>query len=52
MLPEHPDVKDTQISFVKGKVLIKAGREFKHGEEFYINYNSFASVYDIFKNYG
>jgi hypothetical protein len=52
MVPSHPDVKDTQISYVKDKVVVKAGRDFKKGEEFYINYNSFGTVYEIFKSYG
>ena len=52
LIPSHPDIKDSQISYVKGKVLVKAGREFKKGEEFFINYNAYASVYEIFKSYG
>jgi hypothetical protein len=52
MVPDHPDLKDSQISYETGKVIIKAGRNFKMGEEFFINYNSFASVYETFRNYG
>lgn len=49
---EHPDVKKTQVSYSKGKVVIKAGRKFKRGEEFFINYDSFSTVYDMFRYYG
>lgn len=49
---DHPDVEKTQIAYTRGKVQIKAGRNFKKGEEFYINYDAYATVYDMFKYYG
>jgi hypothetical protein len=52
MIPEHPDLKDSQIAYETGRVVIRAGRDFKMGEEFFINYNSYASVYDMFRSYG
>ncbi len=52
MIPSHPDVKDSQISYVKGKVIVKAGRDFNRDEEFSINYNSYGTVYEIFRSYG
>jgi hypothetical protein len=42
----------TQLEFVRGKILVKAGRHYKKGEEFTINYNVFATTQDMFKNYG
>jgi hypothetical protein len=32
--------------------VIKAGRKFKTGEEFFINYDTYSSVYDMFRYYG
>jgi hypothetical protein len=52
MTTEHPDVAKSQLNYVKGKIQVKAGRKFKKGEEFTINYDTFATLYEIFKRYG
>jgi hypothetical protein len=49
---ERPDLKETQVKYEKGKVVIRAGRNFKKGEEFMINYAGDISVYQIFRKYG
>lgn len=49
---EHPDVKFSNFIFQHGKIGVKAGRKFKKGEEFKINYDSQSGVFDIFKRYG
>jgi hypothetical protein len=49
---EHPDVEKTQIKYESGRVVIRAGRKFKKGEEFTINYDVLESVYGIFRRYG
>lgn len=49
---EHPDVAKGMVFFVKGKIEVRAGRAFKTGEEFTINYNVYSSVYETFKQYG
>jgi hypothetical protein len=48
----HPDVSRSNLSFQKGVVVVKAGRSFKLGEEFLINYDRFIGVHEIFKKYG
>ncbi len=49
---DHPDMKDSQVKYENGKVVLKAGRHYKKGEEFTINYDIYATVYNIFKKYG
>ena len=49
---EHPDVSRSNLSFQQGFVAVKAGRSFKKGEEFKINYDRYIGVHDIFKKYG
>lgn len=52
IVTDHLDVQKSQVEYKKGKVLIKAGRKFKTGEEFVINYGFYTTVYDFFKQYG
>jgi hypothetical protein len=52
VVSEHPDVDKTQVKYEKGKVVIRAGRKFKTGEEFKINYDVTESVYGLFRRYG
>lgn len=49
---EHLDVMRSNFDFQQGKVIIKAGRKFKKGEEFFINYDRYSGVFEIFKRYG
>lgn len=49
---DHPDVEKSQIAYQRGKVVIKAGRKFRKGEEFYINYDPYSTIYDMFRYYG
>lgn len=49
---DHPDVSRSNLAFQQGFVAIKAGRKFKKGEEFKINYDRYIGVHDIFKKYG
>lgn len=49
---EHPDVKHSNFQFQKGFIAVKAGRKFKTGEEFMINYDPAGGMFDIFKRYG
>ena len=49
---EHPDVANSNLAFQTGFVAVKAGRKFKIGEEFRINYDTHSGVHDIFKRYG
>lgn len=49
---EHPDVKYTNFLFQHNKIVVKAGRKFKVGEEFRINYDAQGGMFDIFKRYG
>ncbi len=50
--PEHPDTDVSQVKFTRGKVNIKAGKNFNVGDEFTINYDITASVEEIFRKYG
>lgn len=49
---DHPDVRTSNFQFEHNKITIKAGRKFKKGEEFMINYDSQGGMFDIFKRYG
>lgn len=49
---DHPDVIHTNFLFQHNMITIKAGRKFKVGEEFRINYDSHSGMFDIFKRYG
>ena len=49
---EHPDVAKSNFAYETGKVVVKAGRKFKMGEEFFINYDKYSGVFEIFKRYG
>lgn len=49
---EHVDVSRSNFSFQTGFVAVKAGRKFKKGDEFKINYDRFIGVHSIFKRYG
>lgn len=49
---EHPDVRMSNFVFQKGFISVKAGRKFKIGEEFKINYDPQGGMFDIFKRYG
>ena len=49
---EHVDLQKSQVKYENGKVVVKAGRKFKIGEEFTINYNPAESVYGLFRRYG
>jgi hypothetical protein len=49
---EQPNVRHSNFQFREGEIAVKAGRKFKKGEEFKINYQAAAGTYEIFKKYG
>ena len=51
-ISEHPDLNLASIINTKGKVLIKASRPFKKGEEILINYDHFSTIGEVITRFG